>query len=444
MSIGKDIIIVVGSLSLFLATAIALYLKYFISYRRIHTKYKDIIDIDKEVAETRIKFDKMKSEYQIKRNIYEELLKEISILEEDLEFTSMGIYKPHYNFDTSEKYKIKLEEIRKSQKQMIKDKKATVCDTKWEVSGSKREGTKMTNRYLKLMLKAFNGESDAAVLKVRWNNVIKMEKRLEKTFESINSLGSVVSMRITNTYLSSKLEELILAYEYQEKKHEEKEEQRRIRGEMREEEKLREEIEKAQEEAEADEERYEKALSKAREEVSQKQGKELEKLNKQLAELEERLKEAQERKERAISRAQMTKSGYIYVISNMGSFGENMYKIGLTRRLEPMDRVRELGDASVPFTFDVHAMIYSENAPNLEYDIQKSLEARRVNMVNRRKEFFNITLDEIEKVVKEKKGNIEFTKLAEAKEYRQTLAIAEEKKNKKTVEKLAERFPASL
>jgi hypothetical protein len=123
----------------------------------------------------------------------------------------------------------------------------------------------------------------------------------------------------------------------------------------------------------------------------------------------------------------LTKVGHIYVISNLGSFGQDVYKIGMTRRLDPLDRVRELGDASVPFQFDIHAIIYSENAPQLEYELHKRFAERRLNRVNSKKEFFKVSLEEIEAFVKEHaNAEIEFIKLAEAREYRETLAMLEQ------------------
>ena len=139
--------------------------------------------------------------------------------------------------------------------------------------------------------------------------------------------------------------------------------------------------------------------------------------------LNELLSEAQENKERAISRAQMTRSGYVYVISNIGAFGEGVYKIGMTRRLEPTDRVKELGGASVPFPFDVHAMIYSEDAPTLENDLHKQLENRSVNRINTRKEFFKVGLDEIERIVQNHNVDANFIKIPSAEQYRQTQSI---------------------
>jgi hypothetical protein len=451
------------SLSIILIFLLYLYFKKFFAYKRLYLRFKDVYDIDQEIriqnkilTNLKAEFDsldniynKKKSdlnkEYQEKMAIYEKLIHEISILEEDLEFTSYGLYKPHYEFDTSEKYIEQLNLIREKQKDLIKNKDAIVCHTEWTVKGSKREGHKMTNQYMKLMLRAFNNECDAAVLKVKWNNIQKMEERIEKAYEAINQLGATTNINITDNYLKSKIDELRLTHEYQEKLYQEKEEQRRIRDEMREEEKAQQELEKAQNDAEDEEKRYKKALDQAKKELEKAKAEDIEKLNNKITILQIQLEEANAKKERAISRAQMTKSGHIYVISNIGSFGENIYKIGMTRRLEPTDRVYELGDASVPFNFDIHAMIFSENAPELERKIQKEFDELRLNLVNSRREFFNVNLDEIKNAVLKHHGDIEFTKLAEAKEFRESQAIRNEKENTKTLDKkIEEKFPASL
>ncbi|MCD6595723.1 DUF4041 domain-containing protein [bacterium] len=432
-------------------------------YKILQNRFKDVIDIDEEKAKVekqlaakkkelaklesdfKKSFETLSADYKSKRAIYEKLLKEISILEEDLDFISYGVYKPHFDFDTSEKYKEKITEIRQQQKALMKNKTAAICHMEWQVSGSKREGRKMTNRNIKLMLRAFNNECDAATLKVKWNNVEKMEQRIIKAFEAINKMGEPNRIDITRDYLNLKLKELYLAHEYKEKRQEEKEEQRRIREQIREKEKVQKEIEKAQKEAEDDEIRSKKALEQARKEIEKATGEKLANLKDQISLLEQQLKEAQEKKERAISRAQMTKSGNVYVISNIGSFGKDVYKIGMTRRLEPLDRVRELGDASVPFRFDVHAMIFSENAPELENKLHQIFDDKRLNLVNKRKEFFHVTLDEIEKIVKENHGEIEFTKIAEAREYRETLSIIEQNEKKDEIkEKLEKEFPEEL
>lgn len=352
---------------------------------------------------------------------------ELNALDEEANLQSFGFYRPHYDFADSAAYQVRLDAIRERQKQMLKDKTAAVCRTEWQINGSKAEGKKQTDRTLKLMLRAFNGESDAAVAKVKYNNIGVMEARIRKAWEAINGLNEINQCVITSEYLALKLDELRLAHEYQEKVQAEKEEQRRIREQMREEEQALRELEKARETAEREERRYEEALRKAREELARAEGAKQEKLLAQMAELERKLAEAHANKERAISRAQLTRSGHVYVISNVGSFGEHVYKIGMTRRLDPFERVRELGDASVPFEFDVHAILYTEDAPALENTLHRLFHARRVNLINERKEFFRVTIDEIAVAVTAHHGEIELTRIAEAPEYRKTLALLKER-----------------
>ncbi|HEX4964702.1 MAG TPA: DUF4041 domain-containing protein [Thermoanaerobaculia bacterium] len=351
---------------------------------------------------------------------------EFERLDEEANLQSFGVYKPHYEFADSEKYQAELDRIYEAQKRMVKDKAAATCAIEWTVNGSKVEGRKSTNQTLKLMLRAFNGECDAAIAKVKYNNVQVMEARIRKAHELINGLANVQRCEISVQYLRLKLAELFLVHEYQEKVQEEKEEQRRIREQMREEEIAQRELEKARQEAEKEEQRYAQALAKAREEAERAVGARQVQLLAQIGELQRRLQEAQTNKERAIARAQMTRSGHVYVISNIGSFGENVYKIGMTRRLDPLDRIRELSDASVPFQFDVHAVIFSEDAPTLENKLHREFHRRRVNRINERKEFFRVSIDDISASVLQNHGQIEVTKIAEAKDYRKTLSIIEE------------------
>jgi hypothetical protein len=431
-------------------------------------KYKDIIDIDNAVNERKSELNNLQTlyeglateyaqkrevlnaEFQSKRSIYEKLLADISILEENLENISYGMYKPHYDYNSTEAYKQKLDEIRDRQKQIIKDEKATYCPANWTVQGSEAKGRKMIKEASKLMLRAFNGECDASIAKVNWTNISNMEARIQKAFEAINKLGTTNQISITNDYLKLKLDELYLEFELEEKKYKDKEEQRRIREQMREEEKAQKEMEKIQKEAEAEEERYQKALDKAKAEAEKAKGKEVDALNLKIKQLEENLQKAHELKERAVSQAQLTKSGHVYIISNVGSFGEDVYKIGMTRRLDPLDRVYELGDASVPFDFDVHGLIYSENAPELENTLHRKLETKRLNLVNYRAEFFKTSIDEIEDIVKTIGHTVQIIKTAEAKEYRETISIRESKINGQTdkpkteAEKQLDKFPTSL
>lgn len=348
---------------------------------------------------------------------------DLAALNEETQLQSFGFYKPHYAFASSEKYQLALEEIRERQKQMLTRKQAAVCDVEWTVNGNRAQGRKQTNQLLRLMLRAFNGECDAAIAKVKYNNVGVMIARIRKAFQAINEMVVVQQAAISRAYLRLKLDELYLVHEHQEKLQEEKEEQRRIREQMREEEMAQRELERARTEAEREEKRYAEALRKATEEAERAAGDKQQRLLGQIEELKQRLAEAQTNKERAIDRAQMTRSGHVYIISNIGSFGENVYKIGLTRRLDPMDRVHELGGASVPFQFDVHAIIYSDNAPTLENTLHREFHHRRVNRVNLRREFFRVSIEEIAEAVRRHHGEIEFTLAAEAREYRKTLAM---------------------
>jgi len=399
--------------------------------RLFREEFKPILDINAEVAkknnellELTQQATELSVKYKTAREIFLKLDEEIKLYRDDIELIDFGIYNPQFDFDTSERFKEELVIVVNRQKQQIKNNQAAICKTKWTVGNSQKKGEMMTKRGIKLSLRAFNGECNSLISKVKWNNVESMEKRIQKAFDSINNLNKSNDIHIQYEFLQLKIKELELTHEYAQKKYEEKEEQKRIREEMREEERALREIEKARKDAEQEEKQFQKALEKAQNELGKVQGEELSKLNSEIEKLHEELQKAHEAKERAISRAQLTKSGHVYVISNIGSFGENVYKIGLTRRLEPNDRVKELGDASVPFRFDIHAMIYSENAPELENKLHQVFSEKKVNMVNNRKEFFNVSLDEIEKVVSENHdAEIEFTKLAEAQEYRQTLAM---------------------
>jgi hypothetical protein len=348
------------------------------------------------------------------------------MLDEQAHLQSFGFYKPRYAFATSAHYEQRLETIRQEQKRMLKEKTAAVCPVEWQVNGSRTEGRKQVNQTLKLMLRAFNGESDACIAKVKYNNVGVMEARIRKACDAINDLAGVQKSRIADVYLDLKLQELFLVHEYQEKVHEEKEEQRRIREQMRDEEIAQRQLEKARQEAEREECRYEQALAKARADVERATGAKQQKLVSQIQELQRRLDEAHANKERAIARAQMTRSGHVYIISNIGSFGENVYKIGMTRRLDPLERIHELGDASVPFDFDVHGVIYCDDAPSLETALHREFQDRRVNRVNHRKEFFSVSIDELVEVVQRHNCTVELTLAAEAEDYRKTRALLAE------------------
>lgn len=429
-------------------------------------KYKSISDIEKEVKEQTKKLDdsinyrnkelndlkglsqELNTKYQNALETYKKLSKEVNLYESTLNIVEYGIYKPVYDFNKSDDYRREQYLIIARQKAMVQSDSASACDANWTIESSEAKGRAVVNKFKKLMLRAFNGECDAMISKVKWNNISQMIERMTKLFDSINKLGEGFKVRIVDEYHVLKIKELRLEHEFQLKKQQEKEEQRQIQEELREEEKAKREFEQVQKEAEKEEANYKKALEKAKRDVEQATGEKHEKLLQQIKQLEQALSQAQEKKERAISMAQQTKRGHVYIISNIGAFGEQVYKIGMTRRLEPLDRVRELGDASVPFQFDVHAMIYSDDAPTLENELHKAFANNKVNMLNARKEFFKVSIDDIEKKISETGIEAEFIKTAEAMEYRETLAILEKLNNPEKVQTLDEKinsdFPSSL
>ena len=186
---------------LLLVISLVLYLRKILSYNQLYDRYSDIINIEKEIEKQKLqqselknkyndmlneyknKYSSLKTDYEKKRNIYEQLLEEIRMVEEDLDFTTYGIYKPHFDFDTSTKYKLRMETIRTEQKRLVKDNTAIFSTTEWSVGGSMREGKRMTNQYIKLMLRAFNSECDSAVLKVKWNNVFNFGRKNPKSVQ---------------------------------------------------------------------------------------------------------------------------------------------------------------------------------------------------------------------------------------------------------------------
>lgn len=312
-----------------------------------------------------------------------------------------------------------LQKARELTKSLIKTGKAASCDY---VETNRR------NTAINFVLDAFNGKVDSVLSKIKHNNFGKLSQEIKDAFQLVNYNGSAFrAAQITDIYLQSRLNELKWGVAVNEIMLEEKEEQRRIKEQLREEEKARREYEKAIKEAEKEEKAIQQAIDKATKELMLAGEEQRLVLEQKLAELQAKYEEAEAKNQRAISMAQQTRSGHVYVISNIGSFGEDVYKIGMTRRLEPLDRVRELGDASVPFSFDVHAMIYSEDAPSLENHLHKVFNDKQLNKVNSRKEFFNVGIKDIKFTIDSMNINAHWTMFAEAKEYRESLAIENER-----------------
>ena len=345
----------------------------------------------------------------------------IIFMDDEILYQDFGLYTPVYNLMNSEMYKDKLAVVRERQKNMIKNNTAAYFPTNFTYNNSLAQGKKLVADNVKQILRAFNNECEAIIDKVKFNNVESIRKRLIKSCEDLNKLNAKMQISITPSYLDLKLQELNLCYEYAIKKQEEKEEQKRIREEQREAQKLQREIEEARRTSEKERSHYRNALHRL--EIQMQSANEIERtiLEERRLEVQRQLDNIEEEIRKIDYREANQRAGYVYIISNIGSFGENIYKIGMTRRLEPMDRVDELGDASVPFAFDVHAMIFSDDAPALEAALHMAFDDRKVNMVNTRREFFHVTLEEIEAVVKQNfDKTVEFTKIPNAEQYRES------------------------
>jgi len=298
---------------------------------------------------------------------------------------------------------------------MVDEGLAGECD----YAEAKRKSTAV-----RFVVDAFNGRVDAILSRVKHDNYGTLEQEIKDTFNLVNLNGEAFrNARIRPEFLEARLTELKWAVVLQELKLQEREEQRQIREQIREEQKARREYERAIKEAQKEEALIKQALAKARAEVESASAEERARFEEEVAQLNQKLDEAEAKNQRALSMAQQTRKGNVYIISNIGSFGEQVVKIGMTRRLEPLDRVKELGDASVPFSFDVHAIIPSDDAPALENEMHSVFDDLRLNQVNRRKEFFRVDLSRVREFVRERGIDASFTMAAEAHEYRESQAM---------------------
>ncbi len=320
---------------------------------------------------------------------------------------------------TSEEYKSKYNLLILEEKELTKNDGAIIKHS--------YENKKLVDSASKQLLRCFNSETATALSSITVKNIANIKSKIIKTFELLNKLFAIDEVELDKKFLEIKLQEADLLYAYEYQKEQEKLQQKAIKEQMIEEEKVRREIEKEKAKVQKEETQFKNEISKLMSYMQKSSEIEKQLYIDKIKELEEKLKTVEKEKEDVLNREQNTRAGFVYIISNIGSFGENVYKIGMTRRLEPMDRINELSSASVPFEFDVHAMIFSEDAPALENALHKHFDKCKVNKVNPRKEFYRVDLDEVEKVVKENyNGTVTFTKIAEAYQYRESLRIAKE------------------
>ena len=345
--------------------------------------------------------------------------KQLAVFEVDINALDYGLYKPTFEFANSDLYKEELSKLRDKQKQCIKNDNAAYGNTNWQVNGSAAQGRTMVNNYKKLLLRAFNVECDDIVANVKVSNLDLSIERIEKISEQISKLGKTMAIGISPGYARLKIDEVKLALDYQQKKQEEKERQKELRAQEREEAKVLKEIEDERKRLKKEQTHYKNALKTVLAQI-EKNGETDELLEKKL-QLESQINDTTKAIENVDYREANRKAGYVYIISNIGAFGENIYKIGMTRRLDPQERVDELGDASVPFNFDIHAMIFTEDAPGLETALHNAFESKKLNKINTRREFFAVSLDEIKAEVRKNfDKTVEWIDIPEAEQYRQS------------------------
>lgn len=395
-------------------------------YERINHKCEEELnDYKKQIAQLSWELSNYKKDIEKAKN-------DLFDINEELEYESFGLYQPKYKCMDSEEYKEAITNNRKQQKSMNKDFSALNYFDNWTLDGSQSKGRALNKDNMKMVLRAFNNECDVLIDKVKFNNFEKVKSQIEKAAKAIDKLNVRNKISIKESYIKKKIEELQLVHEYAIKKQEEKEAMREAREQEREEAKLMKEIQEAKKKIEKEMLHYSNAKEKYLKELETASDDRKQEIKDKIAEIDGHLAEVEKNLQDVDYRESNQRAGYVYIISNIGSFGPDVYKIGMTRRLDPQDRVDELGDASVPFRFDVHAMIFSDDAPALENALHRAFDDRKVNMINGRKEFFRVPLNEIkEEVKKHHEKLIEIKDIPEAEQYRETLLIQKEMKSGK-------------
>ncbi|WP_371402065.1 DUF4041 domain-containing protein [Kribbella sp. NBC_00662] len=377
----------------------------------------DALTIASETDRLRTELQMVRSEVESARldvsNAVTELAAVRSSIIETNEVASLqevGLYEYSHPLEDAVAYKARLTELKDRYKVLARGDGAVTATTTWQVNNSARAGAKMVREVSKLMLRAYNAEADNCVRTVRPHRRATSVERLSKARDTIARLGQSMSIRISEDYHALRVEEVLLTADYLSKVEEEKERIRAQREQQREEETARREFEREKARLLKERSHYETALSRVR---ASGDAAAIEKLEAQIAEIESSITGVEQREANI-------RAGYVYIISNVGSFGQNMIKIGMTRRLDPLDRVRELGDASVPFRFDVHAVIFSEDAVGLEGALHAAFAEHRVNKVNLRREYFYATPAEVRDELAKIAGQhlLEYHDIPEALEWR--------------------------
>lgn len=370
---------------------------------RLMTDYRPVDSLKIEVTSLSKTYLDLQEKYKDRRSTLQTFESIISTYNLGVGTIDDSTYKPLHDTQDVSALEEELEKIKKKAKVLVSAKRACISRLPSNIALNGRKGAAKTfiNREIRLRIRCLDNEVKAAIAAVEWNNINRLIERVQNKFEEINDESKLVKIFLDKDYLNLKVLELRLNYEIKQLKaylkEEEREERQRIREAERDEERVKKELEKA----ELDRARMEKLVEQELAKISEATDAQKEKLALHQKELELlRAKEA-----RAMSLAQQTRAGYVYIISNTTSFGEGVCKIGMTRRLDPNDRVKELGDASVPEFFTVHTFIYTEDAPTLEKYFHDHFKDRRLNLINRRKEFFRLKPEDALKALEDYEGH---------------------------------------
>ncbi|WP_338760246.1 DUF4041 domain-containing protein [Nocardia vulneris] len=330
-------------------------------------------------------------------------------VDDALVLQEVGIYEYHHPLENADRYKQALAELRGAVRDAVRMSEAIVIAKKFSFNNSLAEGRRLTADLSKLMLRAYNSEAENCVRTIRAGNLDTAKRRLDKAAKDIEKFGAAMQMRMAPEYHALRIRELELTADYMMKLQDEREAAREERERLREQRKVEQELAAERERLDKEKSHYQAVFERLT-----ASGQDTRDIAAQLSRIAEAIAHND-------FRAANIRAGYVYVISNIGAFGPNVVKIGLTRRLEPLDRVRELGGASVPFPFDVHAVYFSDDAVSLENELHREFGARRLNHANLRREFFFATPNEVRQTLAKKVGNLlDYNALPEATQYFQS------------------------
>jgi hypothetical protein len=383
-----------------------------------------VVEKKKEIETLERKIELLENNYKQSHSVLSNLEKEINAHEAVLDVFDFGLYEPFYDFEKSETYRTELLKILENQKALIRDEKAVVCNVNWSVDGSLSKGKANSKNFMKLVLRAFNSECNALIANVSWNSVVQIKERIEKSFELINKVAEQSAVQIQKEYLDLKLQELFLEYEFQLKEQKEREIAKKQAAKQKEADRIHRQYETAVKQLSS----YQTQIEDVKLNLNTSTGSVLHLLQKKFKNLEIKIKEAIVRKDKMELLVKNSDVGYVYIASNIGSFGENIYKIGITKSLKPLSSINSLSSA-VPFPFDVHGLIFSEEVTRLERELHDAFAGNKVNLIHENSTFFNVSWDLIEQKVNALGSQVTLLKTPEAKEFRETKML--HKQNKK-------------